>query len=89
MAFVQITQLKKHLETIKKPDKNSVWRESLDLQKAFDTVNYKILHDKLNHYGVICKNDDCFRSFVTGGKQNLSTDGFFFQAKFVRRSALT
>ena len=47
----------------------------VDLQKAFDTVNHKILLDKLHHYGIHVIMNEWFKSYLQGRKQIVSING--------------
>ena len=44
----------------------------IDLQKAFDTVDHKILLHKLNYYGIRGKVNDWFKSYLSNRKQFVS-----------------
>ena len=65
-------------ESIKKEldNKNIVGGVFIDLQKAFDTVNHKILCDKLSYYGFRGKINLLISSFLTNRKQFVSINGY-------------
>ena len=48
----------------------------VDLQKAFDTVNHKILLDKLSHHGIRGIANDWFSSYVSNRTQYVSILGY-------------
>ena len=48
----------------------------IDLEKAFDTVNHKILCEKLNYYGFRGGSNQLIRSYLENRKQYVSINGF-------------
>ena len=48
----------------------------VDLQKAFDTVDHKILLHKLGFYGIHGVCNDWFKSYVSDRKQFVSINGY-------------
>ena len=47
----------------------------VDLQKAFDTVDHKILLATLNHYGIRGISNDWFKSYLSNRNQYVSING--------------
>ena len=47
----------------------------LDLKKAFDTVDHKILLTKMNRYGIEGTSLDWFKSYLTNRTQRCSVNG--------------
>jgi len=56
-------------------NKNLVSGVFIDLAKAFDTVNHKILCDKMSYYGFRGKFNDLIKSFLSNRKQFVSING--------------
>ena len=50
----------------------------VDLQKAFDTVDHKILLHKLEFYGICGVCNDWFKSYLADHKQFVSINGYNF-----------
>ena len=48
---------------------------SIDLKKAFDTVDHKILCQKLEHYCVICRELSWFKSYLSNRRQFCRING--------------
>ena len=48
---------------------------SIDLKKAFDTVDHEILCQKLEHYGVVSKELSWFKSYLSNRKQYCRFNG--------------
>ena len=62
-ALINITEnIKKALD-----DENIGCGVFVDLQNAFDTVDYKILLAKLNHYGIHGVSNDWCKSYLSNG----------------------
>ena len=53
----------------------------VDLEKAFDTVNHKILCEKLNHYGLRGNINKLIQSYLANRKQYVSLNGFDSETK--------
>ena len=55
-------------------DKNHLLGIFIDLSKAFDTVDHKILIQKLEHYGINGKNLSWLKNYLTNRKQYIQYD---------------
>ena len=56
-------------------NKNQAIRVFIDLKKAFDTVDHRILIKKLEHYGVRGAASDWLKSYLSNRKQFVDIDG--------------
>jgi len=56
----------------------------VDLQKAFDTVDHKILLYKLNHYGIRGTENDWFKSYLSNRKQFVTINGVKSEEEIVQ-----
>ena len=56
----------------------------IDLEKAFDTVSYDILLEKLDHYGIRGISNDWFRSYLSDRSQFVSINSFNSDCKTIK-----
>ena len=72
-----IDKIQETLDTnLNSPNKTYACGVFVDFQKAFDTVNHKILLEKLEHYGIRGPLKEWLRSYLTNRKQFVSILGF-------------
>ena len=55
----------------------------LDLSKAFDTINHKILLNKLYHYGIRGTIYNWFKSYLIGGSQQVDYNSHISNIKTI------
>ena len=55
----------------------------IDLQKAFDTVNHKILLKKMDHYGFRGKVNEWLRSYLCERSQKVTINGFASESRVI------
>ena len=48
----------------------------LTLKRPFDTVNHKMLCEKIKYYGLKCNVNDLIKSYLANRKQFVSINGF-------------
>ena len=72
-------------ETIKKTLDNNKYGCGvfIDLRKAFDTVNHRILLQKLEHYGIHDSASSWFQSYLTNRRQYVHLNGINSETKNV------
>ena len=76
-ALISLTEnLKKYLDS-----SHFVAGVFVDLKKAFDTVNHKILFEKLSYYGFRGKSNQSLSSYLENRKQYVSINGFDSETK--------
>ena len=55
----------------------------MDLEKAFDTVNHKILCEKLDHYGLRGNVNKLIKSYLENRKQYVAMNGFDSEIRYL------
>ena len=55
----------------------------LDIGKAFDTVDYQIMIEKLQYHGIADKNISFFSSYLSDQVQCCSVDGVISTIKYI------
>ena len=64
-------------------NKEQVLRIFLDLSKAFDTIDYKILLAKSRHYGIRGVVNKWFDSYLYNKKQLVEVNGIYSDTKII------
>ena len=79
LAIIEITErIRKSME-----EKKVGCGLFVDLSKAFDTINHKILITKMEHYGIRGVAKNWFKSYLTNRKQYTFINGFSSSVNFI------